>query len=315
MNPLALYFASGESLYPGAILLLMTLCVAPWLRGKWQHRLRNFLAFIALALMLLASAPLPWIFYIALIITCALRFILWDFLAPKKSRKERPFRIAVSLSLAICILIFVASELNHRTIPQLPPQSHTRLTIIGDSISAGIDAANPWPKRFQQTTGIPVKNLSLPGIGVSEALPLASKVSPDDTLILLEIGGNDILANLPTEDFERDLSKLLTTLEKPNRTLIMFELPLLPHKISFGRVQRQLAEKYHVTLIPKRLLIQILSANDATSDGLHLSPSGAQNMAAVIEKILSPILTPPQTPSTETLAHERPLTPPKNSAN
>jgi len=76
----------------------------------------------------------------------------------------------------------------------------------------------------------------------------------------------------------------------------MFELPLLPHWISYGRIQRQLARRYGVLLIPKRYFTQVLSGANATSDGLHLSQLGAERMAAFVAQTLSPVLKPPARP-------------------
>jgi len=70
----------------------------------------------------------------------------------------------------------------------------------------------------------------------------------------------------------------------------MFELPLLPHKIGFGQMQRRLSEKYVVFLIPRHSFTRVLSGADATSDGLHLSESGARTMSALVAQTLWPVL-------------------------
>ena len=75
-----------------------------------------------------------------------------------------------------------------------------------------------------------------------------------DGVVLLEIGGNDVLGSTSARDYERDLDKLLGLLTAPNRQIIMFELPLPPFYNEFGRAQRHVAEKYRVLLlIPKRI--------------------------------------------------------------
>jgi lysophospholipase L1-like esterase len=72
----------------------------------------------------------------------------------------------------------------------------------------------------------------------------------------------------------------------------MFELPLLPQRIAYGQIQRRLAEKYGVWLIPKRFFVRVISGKDATSDGLHLTALGAQRMASLVAQVLSPVLKP-----------------------
>jgi len=78
----------------------------------------------------------------------------------------------------------------------------------------------------------------------------------------------------------------------PRRTIVMFELPLIPTRIAFGRIQRRLAEKYGVRLIPKRYFAQVVSGADATSDGIHLNQTGMQRMSRLVVQVLLPVLKP-----------------------
>jgi hypothetical protein len=109
---------------------------------------------------------------------------------------------------------------------------------------------------------------------------------------LIEIGGNDLLSGMSSAEFGEGLDSVLASLSRPGRTLVMFELPLLPHKIGFGRVQRRLSAKYRVCLIPKHFFTSVLGGADATSDGLHLSESGAQQMETLVARLLSRVLQP-----------------------
>jgi hypothetical protein len=54
----------------------------------------------------------------------------------------------------------------------------------------------------------------------------------------------------------------------------MVELPLPPFYNRYGMVQRALAKKYSVTLIPKRFMADVMSTPGATVDGLHFSNTG-----------------------------------------
>ena len=56
-------------------------------------------------------------------------------------------------------------------------------------------------------------------------------------MIVVEIGGNDILGGTPAKQFERDLDQLLSVLAvQENRQVLMFELPLPPFYNAYGRV-------------------------------------------------------------------------------
>jgi lysophospholipase L1-like esterase len=97
--------------------------------------------------------------------------------------------------------------------------------------------------------------------------------------------------------FGKGLDALLSKVTARNRTVVMFELPLLPNKIAYGRIQRRLSAKYRVSLIPKRYFAQVVGEANATTDGLHLSASGARRMAMLVAQALSPILKSCQSPS------------------
>jgi len=291
MNNIALYFASGESLYPGVALLLLAITASPFLKQGMQVRARNILCWLALCLMIIASPPISPFLAILMISLFLIWIIYSNRAAPKHSTTF--LRILIASFLGVITMAIAIVEYSHRKMPTVTGPSSDHLVVIGDSISAGIDPSTPsWPKVFQQTTGLPVKNLALAGAQVNEGPYMAGKVDPADRVILVELGGNDLLANVPADTFERFLDQTLSKVANPDRTLVMFELPLLPHKTAYGEVQRRLAAKYQVWLIPKRKFIEIIAGADATSDGIHLAPEGTRRMTALIAQVLGPILQP-----------------------
>ena len=119
---------------------------------------------------------------------------------------------------------------------------------------------------------------------------MAAKVAPEDLVILIEIGGNDLIAGMPSRQFGRSLEAILQKVTAPGRTVVMFELPLLPNRIACGQIQRRLAKKYGVWLIPKRYFTCVIGGANATSDGLHLLPEGTRRMATLVAQVLAPVL-------------------------
>jgi acyl-CoA thioesterase-1 len=283
MNPLALYFASGESLYAGGLLLLAAIGASFLQLNKWLRRLVSLSVWTALALMLMACPPYALWVYVAF----AAMVVAW--LVAAAGSKRTPARRAThgltSIALAISTIALCAAEYRHRFLSPIPMSRPDHLTIIGDSITAGLgDERSRWPVLFEKESGIPFKDLSRAGDQVAEANLAANRLTEDDTLLLIEIGGNDLIAGVPTAEFERQLRTLLVACCRPGRTVVMFELPLLPHRIGYGIAQRRLAAEFGVPLIPKRLFADVLRAG--TSDGLHLSPTGAQSMAALVKTCL-----------------------------
>jgi len=294
MNPPALYFASGESLYPGVAFLVLAIATEPFRKGRGLALFRTIATWLGLAMIVMASPPVSgW-----MAVSFAAIFVLW-IVASGRAQSRILWTGLRKTSAAILLgmlLVLLASELFYRRMPNIHGVPADHLVIIGDSISAGVDPSVPnWPRLLQQETGVPVENLSQAGATMAATEQVAAKVTPQDTALLIEIGGNDLLMGVSSREFERGLDSLLRGLAVPGRTLVMFELPLLPHWIAYGRVQRRLAEQYGVFLIPKHCFASVLSGADATSDGLHLSAVGAQRMADLVGRVLAPILKPAAT--------------------
>ena len=292
MNPIALYFVSGDSLYLGSALLLTAIVASPHLKRRWMIRSRNIAAWLAVALIVMACPPFRWIVYAVFLAA----FVVWFALVNGEARSGNWARLrsSVAIVLFLSVLAVSASELAHRRMPSISGTPSDHLTVIGDSLSAGIDSRTPaWPQLYEQIAGVSVKNLSKAGAGVAEGRAMADKFTPDDRVILIELGGNDLLADAPSEEFERNLDLLLSKIATPGRTIVMFELPLLPNSVQYGRIQRRLAAKYGVWLIPKHYLVAVIGGADATLDGLHLSATGARRMASLVATCLSSVLKSP----------------------
>ncbi len=233
MNSVALYFASGEPLYPGAVLLLLALVVSPYIQQRWQLRLRNLAASIALAMIVMACPPFAWTVDVIFLVAFGVWFVTWDLRRPKGT-----LQIASASFLTALLIIFPIIEVSHRQMPMIAGTRGDHLVIVGDSISSGIDARVPsWPMIMQEITGIPTKNLSQPGTTAMDGMDMATKVTPDDRVVLVEIGGNDLLSGVPSTEFDSSLEAILSKLAAPGRTVVMFELPLLPHRIAYGQIQ------------------------------------------------------------------------------
>jgi len=289
MNPVALFFASGDSLYAGSVLLLLSVAIPPTVKRRSVLQVRNVIAWLALLAMVMACPPFAWTVDVIFVGV----FILWYLAANWAERHylAARWRAATATVLVLLAVGLSASELRHRAMPRITAAAGDHLVVIGDSISAGLGGSGQaWTVVFQKMTGVPVKNLAQPGARAIDGLAMAEKLTAEDRMVVIELGGNDLLDDAPSAQFARDMENLVAKVVAPGRTVLMFELPLLPHKIGFGRVQRRVAAEHGIFLIPKHCFTAVLSGADATSDGLHLSKPGAEHMAALMAKVVSPVL-------------------------
>jgi lysophospholipase L1-like esterase len=244
---------------------------------------------VGLAFVIMASPPLPW--GIDALFGCV--FLAWLVSGHRREQTHgsRKIHTVITVLFVLLLLLITITEFVHRRLPTIQGEKSDSLAVIGDSISAGLGTrVRPWPEVMHGMTGAEIANLSKPGATMMDGFAMADRVTEQDQLVVIELGGNDLISGERSEEFERSLEGVLAKLVSPKRTIVMFELPLLPHLIRYGHIQRHLAKRYGVWLIPKRCITAVISGKDATSDGLHLTDLGAHRMASLVARVLAPVL-------------------------
>ncbi len=286
----AYFFVSGDAFFAGALLIAAGHSAA-W---HWRHRRGakwlRLLTILGVACCVLTVIPLPlWLYCLGLGLPVA--WINFPFAKSNDTRRHRILRRAQPL-VELFLVLATGWELSERTslmripLAKLPAEIH----VVGDSLSAGIgDEQNHlWPRLLSQRLNVPIVNHAQPGANLNSALKQAEEIIGDDCLVLIEIGGNDLLSGQDSKMVEADLAKLLSKLKRGQRTLVMFELPVPPilGAYEFARTQRRLAQRFGVRLISRREFANVLLSAGATSDGLHLSRVGHQRLAEIVAQTL-----------------------------
>lgn len=290
LNALIYHVASGQAFLSGVALIVLAV-VSPTRPGRrWVSVGRTTAACLGFTLVAVSATPLPGWFYLAagaISLAWLLAEGLSRAISPRPGRWIRPAVLAVWLLGAALELPF------HRT-PALPRLGDPPVDVVGDSISAGMGGeAETWPRILARSQHVVVHDLSLAGATAASALKdQAGRACGSGSLVLVEIGGNDVLAETPPEAFERALDALLARLAGGGRTVVMLEVPLPPLANRYGAAQRRAARRHGVALVPKRVLLGVLTSGRATLDTVHLSPSGhtlmAERMWAVIRGAFGP---------------------------
>ncbi len=277
-------FASGLVFFLG--------CGGVWLsvwlmvRGVagWKRRLTVVVCLLGLILISLSAAPLPYWYYG---LACTLT-IAW--LVVEHIKRVEPVRWTSRLRRAT-VMIWLAgaiSEIPFQIAPTLNANGSPPLFVIADSITAGVGEreAVTWPELIRRHQQIAIHDYSRMGAGVIAGCAQADRLPDAPGIVLIEIGGNDMLGTTSLTEFERGLDRLLTRVRDRDRTVLMFELPLPPLCNEYGRIQRRVAARHRVPLVPKRLLIEVLTWPGNTLDSIHLTQAGHDHMAAVVWKLI-----------------------------
>jgi lysophospholipase L1-like esterase len=261
---------SGHLFFSAATLFLAA--TAADFAGLRVRRIAAILALLAIPLAGLSGTPMPMPLAIAVLIA-TIAYVFIGFGA--RARLRYPLGTAA----IIAVILVCAVELPFHL--RFPHGIHaSRLFVIGDSLSSGgFGERTPWPKLL----GIPVTNLALPSDTTTMALQNQIPLLPPPVrgdCVIIEIGGNDMFEGVPSDQFAKALHGILAAARAGGqRTVILLELPLLPGRWRYGAIQRRLAAKQAVILVPKRVLANALLGRGNTSDGIHLLQPGHDALA------------------------------------
>ena len=289
MNWVMYLFCSGAVFFLGVALILMGVALFLSTSRKWLGNLATHCATVGLILIIFSASPLPYWFYFLGGGATA----LW--LTAERFKPHRFPRCRYVLRGLVGVIWLTAAgvEFPYHLSPSVTAAGRPKLYMIGDSVAAGMGSRGEetWPRLLARTRSIEVADFSRVGATAASALQQAEGLPPAGGMVLLEIGGNDLLGSTTATQFASDLDRLLARVCAAGRSVLMFELPLPPFRNEYGRIQRRLAAKYGVSLIPKRIFIAVLTANGATLDSIHLTREGHQQMAEAVWRLVAPVYT------------------------
>jgi acyl-CoA thioesterase-1 len=281
MNPVVVQIANGNAFFIGIGMTVLAFALRLWLSGRFEVILLTALWLIGISLVILSATPLPLGYYF-----CWFGLCIWARLAFSKQSSPKS-KVLVVVSFAIVSLAVCLVELPFHLAKQIPVSKGQTIYVIGDSISAGIELKEKtWPSALSDLSHLKVVNLARPGATLETAVNQIPGVASTNSLVILEMGGNDLLGSTDSHTFYLQLDTLLRKLKSKDSQIVMFELPLLPFWNAYGRDQRILANEYHVILIPKKILVQVFGTKGDTLDGLHLSQKGHDELAKSVSALL-----------------------------
>jgi len=285
MSFLLLQLASGRVFFLGVAMLVLAGVVDFVYKSHGSRLIQIVLAIMGMGLVAVSATALAWWFYVVWGGVVG----LWLGAASLGATRAGAMRRALSLAVVVVGAAGAGAECAYERGEEVAGEGVRQMCVIGDSLTAGIGAARErtWPIILEARHGVRVISRARAGATLSLAMEQARSVPNGTGVVVLEIGGNDLLGGATAFQFEADLENLLQAVVRTGRPVVMFELPLWPFQNGYGLVQRRLAARYGVILIPKRRLAAILFADGGTVDGLHLSGQGHEAMAELVWSVLA----------------------------
>jgi acyl-CoA thioesterase-1 len=296
MNTAIFYFVGGDAFFSGFVAVAAGAIVIFASRGD-RYRIGSAAILFGWLLVIVSATAMPVSQYAALAVLSVSAMMARPARSDaessdtntENSESTRPVSLPLRLCSVLCAVAFASMFLEFFSYrpsridvsPKLP------MVVIGDSLSAGInDGVDiPWPTRLDEIALVNVSNNALAGATCRSAINQLDGL-PKQCVVIVEIGGNDLLGGRSASEFRADLDALLAEIQSPGREVVMFELPLPPFFNGYGYAQRELADKHNVALIPRRLLASVLFTEDATLDSIHLSNDGHHELADRVASFL-----------------------------
>ncbi len=277
------HFAGGAAWWWGlglALAFLVVECRRTF--GSSKRRWTTIVIGLAFLWAGVAAIPVPVGCYAAA--GCCLVVERATALWPRSSQKLRLVTRGAAIFALVGLLLV---ETPWVVTPAVPRTASPTIGVIGDSVTAGLNEDDiTWPRLLAAQTGWQIHDASRQGATLRSARDQLARLPDDVDLLLMEIGGNDLLEGLDVGTFGRQFDELLAAAAKPGRTIDLWELPLPPLHAEYGRRQRAAARRHAVLLLPRRYFAAVLATQGATVDGIHLSADGQQQMAGLAARLL-----------------------------
>ncbi len=183
--------------------------------------------------------------------------------------------------LALLVLLLVAACSHPPKEAHLPPG--TRVLALGDSLTAahGVTPDEAWPALLAARTGWIVINAGVSGDTSAGALQRLPALLEEHTpaLVLVSLGGNDMLRRLPQSQTTANLGRMLALVKASGARAVLLATPKPSvagaafNSLSPAEFYRQVAKDHRVPLI-EDALAEVLSDPRLKSDQLHPNAAG-----------------------------------------
>ncbi|MCF8178600.1 MAG: arylesterase [Sulfuritalea sp.] len=201
--------------------------------------------------------------------------------------------VRLSLALFALLLITACSEPKLDALP-----AGTRVLALGDSLTAphGVQPGEDWPALLGQKTGWTVSNAGVSGNTSAQALDrlpaLLDEHNPQ--LVLVTLGGNDMLRRLPQGQTVTNLGRMITLVKAHGAKPVILATPkpsiagAVFNNLSPPDFYAEVAKQYQIPLIADALP-EVLSDTNLKGDQLHPNAAGHALLAEKIFDALKKI--------------------------
>jgi lysophospholipase L1-like esterase len=169
------------------------------------------------------------------------------------------------------------------------PPSGGRIIALGDSLTAGLGAASGdnYVSVLSRRIGRPILNAGAAGDTTADGLARLERdvLARDPQIVIVFLGGNDVLQRRPIDDTFRDLDRIVAAVQSRGAMVVLVDSrpPLVGYQ--YGRRFRRLARERGCVLVAY-ILRDIFTDPSLKADPLHFNARGYAIVADRIDAAL-----------------------------
>ncbi len=198
--------------------------------------------------------------------------------------------VAIVTALGVIWLLFSIGS--KPTYVNYPPLKGQTWVAFGDSLTAGVGAGSgrDYPTQLGKRLDQRIINRGVPGDTTSDALARIWEVEElDPRVVLLCLGGNDSLRQIPLDQTLLNLSAIIDRFQSRGAFVVLIGVRSASVFDQFDEPLASLAKKKGVLYIAN-FLKDVLGTRSLMSDQIHPNAEGYSRIADRLEKILRPHL-------------------------
>jgi lysophospholipase L1-like esterase len=196
-------------------------------------------------------------------------------------------RAASRFFIAVCVVFLLAACERAPTLPKL--DSHDVIVAFGDSLTHGTGASRDtaYPAVLASLTGRTVINAGVPGDTTASALQRLPSVLVEHQprLVLLCLGGNDMLKRQPESATENNLRLLVQTIRSSGAEVMLIAVPEPKLFGSAPDFYGRIAEEMQLPL-EDDIFNAVLKDNSLKADPIHANAAGYRVVAERLAEFL-----------------------------
>jgi acyl-CoA thioesterase-1 len=173
------------------------------------------------------------------------------------------------------------------------PTAGDTIVAFGDSLIAGVGASpgHDLPSVLSRRLNVPVINAGRSGDTTAAALGRLERgvLARNPRLVLVLLGGNDILRRVPREETLENLERIVTRIRDRGAGVVLATVEIDVITGRDGRAYEALAARTGAALVPD-VLAGLLGRREHMSDGIHPNDRGYEIMADRIEPVMRELL-------------------------